>query len=133
MAHAVEARVPFLDHELVEYALRVPPSLKIRRRKAKLILRRYAKNILPKEVAFRRKMPFYFPIENHYGSTTFRELMYDTLSDRSVRARGFLGPEAVSDLCQKMDRGEFVFVKQVFSLMVLELWFRSIVDRRGAA
>lgn len=132
MAHAIEARVPFLDHELVEFALRLPPAMKIRAGKSKYILRRYAGRLLPKRAAARRKMPFYVPIEQYFADPKFQELMSDTLSDRSIRARGLLRPEAVLKLRQAMQRGEFVFVKQVFSLIVLELWFRMAVDRRGA-
>jgi asparagine synthase (glutamine-hydrolysing) len=133
MAHAIEARVPFLDHELVEYALRLPPSLKIRAGKSKYILRQYASRILPKKVAYRRKMPFYVPIEKRFSEPTFQELMHDTLSERSIRARGIFRPEAVSQLREALYRGEFVFAKQVFSLIVLELWFRMAMDRRGIA
>jgi asparagine synthase (glutamine-hydrolysing) len=133
MAHAIEARVPFLDHELVEYALRLPPSLKIHAGKSKCILRRYASQILPKRVTSRRKMPFYVPIEKYFSQPAFQELMNDTLSDDSIRTRGILRPEAVLKLRRAMQRGEFVFVKQVFSLIVLELWFRMAVDRRGIA
>jgi len=131
MAHAIEARVPFLDHELVEYALRLPPAMKIRAGKSKYVLRRYAGRLLPKRTRTRRKMPFYVPIEQYFADPKFQELMADTLSERSIRARGLLRPEAVLRLREAMCQGEFVFVKQVFSLIVLELWFRMAVDRRG--
>ncbi|MDQ3698049.1 MAG: asparagine synthase (glutamine-hydrolyzing) [Gemmatimonadota bacterium] len=131
MASAIEARVPFLDHELVEYALRIPPELKIRRGRSKYILRRYAERLLPREVVSRPKRPFYAPIEKYLEDPAFRELMDDTLSERSVRARGLFRPEAVTALRGRMNAGEFVYVKQVFSLIVLELWFRMAVDRRG--
>jgi asparagine synthase (glutamine-hydrolysing) len=133
MAHGVEARVPYLDHELVEYALRLPPSLKIRAGKSKYILRQYAERILPKKVTSRRKMPFYAPIEKFFLDPTFQDLMLDTLSDDSVRKRGILRPDAVAKLRQAMHRNEFIFVKQVFSLIVLELWFRMAIDRRAIA
>ncbi|MCG3160946.1 MAG: Asparagine synthetase [glutamine-hydrolyzing] 1 [Acidobacteria bacterium] len=133
MAHAIEARVPFLDHELVEYALRLPPAMKIRAGISKHILRRYAGRLLPKRSTSRRKMPFYVPIEQYFSDPRFQELMADTLSEKSILKRGLLRPEAVLKLCRAMRRGEFVFVKQVFSLIVLELWFRMAVDRRGAA
>jgi asparagine synthase (glutamine-hydrolysing) len=133
MAHAVEARVPYLDHELVEYALRLPPSLKIRGGKSKYVLRRYAERILPKRVSSRRKMPFYVPIEKFLSEPSFQDLLDETLSDHSVRARGILRPEAVAKLRMAMHRREFVFVKQIFSLIVLELWFRMAIDRRAVA
>ncbi len=133
MAHGIEGRVPFLDHELVEFALRLPPALKVRGSQDKYLLRRYARRILPPEVTSRRKMPFYFPMETCFAHPAFQGLMHDTLSDDSIRSRGVMRPEAVARLRQAMARGEFVYVKQVFSLMVLELWFRMAVDRRGAA
>ncbi len=76
-------------------------------------------------------MPFYVPVENYFSEKRFQDLMDETLSEHTVRARGVFRPEALSKLCQSMHRGEFIFVKQVFSLMVLELWFRMAVDRRG--
>jgi len=133
MAHAIEARVPFLDHELVEFALRLPPALKIRHRTSKVILRRYARRLLPNAAATRRKMPFYVPIEQYFAEPSFQDMLEDTLSDRAVRARGIVRPEAVAQLRQRLDRREFLFVKQAFSLMVMELWFRMAVDRRGLA
>ena len=55
----------------------------------------------------------------------------DTLSERAVRERGLFNPAAVARLRTSLDRGEFLFAKQVFSLVMLELWYRMAVDRRG--
>jgi asparagine synthase (glutamine-hydrolysing) len=133
MAGGIEARVPFLDHELVEYALKIPPALKIRGGVTKYLLRRYAARILPEPVVKRRKMPFYVPLEKYFADPLFRDMVEDTLSETSVRNRGFFRPEAVARLRQAMSRQEFVFVKQAFSLVMLELWCRMAIDRRGAA
>ena len=129
MAHGIEGRVPFLDHELVEFAMRLPVRLKLRHLTGKYVLRRYGEKILPKEVTQRKKMPFYVPIENYFQQPGFRAMMDDLLSERSVRKRGLFRPAKVAELRRNMDRREFLFVKQVFSLMVLELWFRVFVDR----
>jgi asparagine synthase (glutamine-hydrolysing) len=131
MAGGIEARVPFLDHELVEYALRIPPALKLRGGASKYLLRRYASRVLPEAVVKRRKMPFYVPLEKYFTEPVFRDMVEDTLSEQSVRRRGFFRPEAVARLRQAMSRQEFVFVKQAFSLVVLELWCRMAIDRRG--
>jgi asparagine synthase (glutamine-hydrolysing) len=120
-----------MDHELVEYVLRIPPKLKIRGGVCKYLLRRYAERMLPAEVTTRKKQPFYVPLENYFGHAAFQELMHDTLSEQSVRNRGIVRPEAVAKLCRSMDSGEFIYAKQVLSLMILELWFRIMVDRRG--
>ena len=63
--------------------------------------------------------------------TAVRALIDDTLNDRVVKERGLFRPEAVQKLRRSIDAGEFIYVKQLFSLMVLELWFRTFWDRRG--
>jgi len=131
MASGIEARVPFLDHELVEYTLRLPPSMKIRRATSKYVLRRYARRVLPRGVISRKKMPFYVPLEKYFEEPVFQEIVADTLSERSVRARGFFRPETVASLRRAMSRREFVYVKQTFALVMLELWCRMAIDRRG--
>ena len=90
-------------------------------------------SLLPSDVVKKRKMPFYMPLERRFGVSAFRDLIEDTLSERAVRSRGLFEPEAVAKLRQMMLGGEFMHVKQVFSLMMLELWFRMAVDRRAAA
>ncbi len=132
MAHGIEARVPFLDHELVEYALRVPPALRLRAFKSKAILRRYAAGLLPPRAAARRKMPFYVPVQDYFDEPVLQDMVADTLSDASLRARGILRPDAVAKLRESIHRGEMVYARQVLSLVILELWFRMAVDRRGA-
>jgi asparagine synthase (glutamine-hydrolysing) len=129
MANAIEGRVPYLDHELVEFAATLPPRLKLRRMAGKYILRTYAEKLLPQEVARRKKMPFYVPMENYFQQSTFQELMAELLSESSVRNRGIFQPPMVAVLREQMRRSEFLLVKQVFSLMILELWFRIFVDR----
>ncbi len=131
MAHALEARVPFLDHELVEFALRVPPRLKIHRGRSKELLRRYAARSLPAEITRRPKRPFYAPLERDAGAREFRDLVEDTLNEQAVRERGLFRPERIARLRDSLAGGEFMHVKQVFSLVALELWFRQTMDRAG--
>jgi len=131
MAHGVEARVPFLDHELVEFALCLPPAMKTRGFASKSILRRYAAGMLPRATRRRRKMPFYLPVEQVLEQAAFQEVMADVLSEQVVRERGFFRPKAVEDLKRELRGGEFVRGKQVLSLVILELWMRAFVDRRG--
>jgi asparagine synthase (glutamine-hydrolysing) len=133
MASGVEVRVPFLDHQLVEYALRLPPRLKIARRDNKIILRRAAARYLSPRAARRRKIPFYVPFERFMADPAFQEMLADCLSERAVRERGLFRPQAVAQLRARTHAGEFIFAKQLFSLVALELWFRMAVDRHGRA
>ena len=128
MASAIEGRVPFLDHELIEFAFRLPRSLRLRGLTGKHILRRFSEGVLPKDTARRRKMPFYVPVENYFDDPEFVALMDDLLNRKAVERRGIFRPDAVDQLCQSMHHREFVLVKQVFSLMTLELWFRIFMD-----
>ena len=128
MASAIEGRVPYLDHELIEFDFRLPKSLRLRRLVGKYILRRFSESVLPRQTARRRKMPFYVPVENYFEQPDFVALMDDLLNARAVARRGIFRPQAVDALRQSMHRQEFLRVKQVFSLMTLELWFRIFVD-----
>ncbi len=128
MASSIEGRVPFLDHELMDFAFRLPRKFKLRRLTGKYLLRELGAKLLPKSTAHRAKMPFYVPIEEYFQDAAFVEQMGDLLSERAVRDRGIFDPRAVANLAASMRRKEFLLVKQVFSLMTLELWFRAFVD-----
>jgi hypothetical protein len=78
-------------------------------------------------------MPFYVPAERYLAEPAFQALVADTLSETAVRSRGLLRPAAVTRIRNSMQTGEFLHVKQAISLMMLELWFRMAVDRRGVA
>jgi asparagine synthetase B (glutamine-hydrolysing) len=103
--------------------------MKLRGKVNKIVLRRYAETVLPTSAAQRKKVPFYAPLELFVKERTFQDMVADTLSDRQVRDRGLLRPEAVAVLRETMLKGEFMHVKQVFSLLALELWCRQVLDR----
>jgi asparagine synthase (glutamine-hydrolysing) len=130
MANSVEARVPFLDHKLVEFLQTVPPHLKLGRgRYNKVLLRNYAAKILPEKAANRRKRPFYIPIERYYGHPSFVELVKMTLDGERVRRRGLFNPAEIGRLADGLRNNEFLHVKQVVALVMLELWFMIFIDR----
>jgi asparagine synthase (glutamine-hydrolysing) len=130
MASAIEARVPYLDHEIVEFALRLPRQLRLRRLVGKYLLRKLGRDFLPPVNARRSKMPFYVPLERYFGDQAFVEMREDLLSTESVRKRNVFRPEAVEALLRSARENEFIYAKQVFSLMTLELWFRIFIDGR---
>jgi asparagine synthase (glutamine-hydrolysing) len=132
MASGVEVRVPFLDPELVEFALRLPPHLKIRRNRVKVALREYASRVLPPRAANRGKQAFYVPLERFMQERRYLDVVEDTLSDRVVRQRGWFEPSVITRIREQTLTGDFLYGKQVFSLVCLELWQRICVDRRGS-
>ena len=76
-------------------------------------------------------MPFYVPVERYLEQPRFRELVGDALTERALRERGIFRPEAVARLRSSVASGEFLYSKQLLSIVILELWFRAMVDRRG--
>lgn len=129
MAHALEVRLPFLDHRLIELAFQTPPRLKNNGFRDKIIERRLAARLLPPAITRRRKIPFYLPVEFFRDEPRVRALIAETLNDAQVRRRGLFKPERVRDLLARFDQGEFLRVKQVMVLVILELWHREFMDR----
>ena len=132
MAHSVEARVPFLDHALVEFLLTVPKHLKLNSLfgQNKILARRYAERRLPGNVARRRKRAFHIPPDTYLDAPVFREFVAATLQREQIQRRGYFDPEAVQALLgAARARREFVHVKQVLALVMLELWHQIFIDR----
>jgi asparagine synthase (glutamine-hydrolysing) len=129
MAHSVELRIPFLDHRLVEQAFKMPPHLKVHRLTDKFIERELGKKLLPPENVKRSKNPFYFPLENFHRNPKVRDLLRLTLDPERIRRRGYFDPKSVQFLVDKMATGEFLYLKQVLSLVILELWHMVFIDR----
>jgi asparagine synthase (glutamine-hydrolysing) len=130
MAHSLEYRLPYLDHRLIELAFTMPAHLKINQGTDKYIERKLADKIFPPHIARRTKIPFYLPVEYFLDEPQFKNLVADTLNEEAIRKRGYFDPKKVTSLLQRMrTTREFVFCKQVVSLLMLELWHRVFVDR----
>ncbi|MCB1224213.1 MAG: asparagine synthase (glutamine-hydrolyzing) [Verrucomicrobiales bacterium] len=130
MAHSLEYRLPFLDHRLIELAFQMPAHLKQHRGQDKVIERRLADKVFPPHIARRTKIPFYLPVEYFLDQPQFKALVADCLNPDAVRRRGYFNPTGVSHLIEQMHRTrEFLYCKQVMSLVILELWHRVFIDR----
>ena len=129
MAHSLEIRLPFLDHNLIELAFRVPPRLKNNGLRDKIIERKIAAKLLPRKVTQRRKNPFFLPMEFFFEHPQIRGLIAETLNEAQVRKRGYFDSTYVKALLEKMETREFVYLKQVMALVILELWHRVFIDK----
>jgi asparagine synthase (glutamine-hydrolysing) len=130
MAHSLELRVPFLDHNLVELAFQMPAHLKVRGLVDKYIERDLARKVLPRRNVKRRKIPFYIPLEYFHHNPEIRELIRLTLNRRQVEKRGYFNYSMVKTLVEKIESGEFMYLKQVMSLVILELWHLIFIDKQ---
>ncbi len=129
MAHSLEVRVPLIDHRLVEFASRIPPTLKLREGRTKWIFAHALQDVLPPEVVDRPKRGFEMPVAS-WMQMELREIVEDTLSEASVLRRGLFRPEQVRAIYQAFLNGNGPYLR-VWALVVLELWMRAFIDGRG--
>jgi asparagine synthase (glutamine-hydrolysing) len=126
MANSLEARSPFLDHHLMEWAAGLPANLKVRAGITKYLLKKAMAGWLPAELIKRRKMGFGVPLAT-WLRTDLRELSWDLLTDRTARSRGFFRPDAVTELLRLHDAGHD-HSSRIWALVQFELWHRSYGD-----
>jgi asparagine synthase (glutamine-hydrolysing) len=130
MAASIESRVPFLDHHLVEFAAALPPRMKLRGLTTKWILRQAVRTLLPAEILTRRKMGFPVPFAIWLRGSG-AGLARDVLLDTRARERGITDPAAVAALIDAHAAGTTNAGDALWSLMNLELWYRTFIDGEG--
>jgi asparagine synthase (glutamine-hydrolysing) len=127
MAVSLEARVPLLDYRIVEFAVNLPPEMKLYRGQTKRILRQAMAERLPGEVLSKPKQGFSIPLK-HWLRGPLKPLMTDLLSDGSIRRRGYFNPGEVSRLVYEHLDQSANHSHRLWALMVLELWHRQVLD-----
>jgi asparagine synthase (glutamine-hydrolysing) len=127
MAVSLEARSPFLDHHVIEFAASLPQNLKLRRLTSKYLLKKVLRKLLPSENLNRRKMGFGVPIGHWFRGKMQPFLREVVLSEKALR-RGLFKPEAVRQLVELHTRGERDYSHQLWTLLMLELWFNRFID-----
>lgn len=127
MATSVEARVPFLDHHLVEYALGISRDRKVEGRSGKHILKQALEGILPHDVLYKRKRGFGAPIKEWFGGVT-GEMLDARLLNSSLRKRDYFDYSFVSRLIDEHRRGARDWSFHLWCLLNLSLWYERWVD-----
>lgn len=128
MAYSLEARAPFLDHQVVDLAARLPVEWKIQGRQGKQILIETFADLLPKRIQTRSKMGFGVPLD-HWFRNELRPLLADVLLSSQSLGRGFFEPQQVRQLVDEHTRGTWDHSYRLWSLLVLELWQQMFLDR----
>ncbi|MBK5257340.1 MAG: asparagine synthase (glutamine-hydrolyzing) [Vicinamibacteria bacterium] len=129
MANSLEGRSPLLDHELVEWALRLPQTIMTGRTEGKLVLKTLARKYLPASVIDRPKMGFGIPI-NDWFAGELQPMARETLLSRRARDRGLFDPIQVERLISDHASGREVHGYRLWALLCLELWFCEVVNGR---
>jgi len=130
MANSLEARSPFLDHHLMEWAATLPPELKMNGKTSKYILRQALSKLVPAENMDRRKMGFAVPVGQWFrNDKRMKSLLMDTVLSHRAMGRGYFQPEAVRKLVDEHLQEKLDHTSRLWSLLMLELWHQEFIDR----
>ncbi len=127
MANSLEARSPFLDHNLIEFAASLPENLKMSSFRPKSLLKKVAARLVPKEVIYRRKMGFGVPVGQWFRGE-MKDFVRSVLLSRSSLERGIIKPSMIEKYVAEHTNAEQDHAFQIWTLLMLELWFQRFID-----
>ncbi len=130
MAVSLEARVPYLDHRLVQMAFALPGQWKIGFLSGKKIFKRAAGGLIPPEIIARKKAGFTLPLGKWFRGE-LRELIQDRLSESELKRAGLFEPAPVLRLVSGHLSGREDNSQQLYSLLLLQIWRDKIKDWAG--
>ena len=122
MATSVEARVPFLDHHLIEYAMSLPRELKVKGRTGKHILKRALEPILPADVLYQRKRGFGAPVREWFRGREGADLVQQLLNS-SIRERKFFDYDFIGRMADEHRRETKDWSANLWCLLNLSVWY----------
>lgn len=127
MTHSLEARMPMLDHQFVEFAATIPSELKLKDGKiSKYIFKKAVEPYLPQEVIYRKKMGFGVPID-HWFRNDLKDMAYDVLLSQRAIERGYFRKDYIQSLLDRHQSGEN-WQYLIWNLLMLEMWHLMFID-----
>lgn len=124
MAASLEARMPFMDHELAAYVSSLPDDYRVRGRSTKWILREAMKQLLPPAILERPKVGFRVPV-NEWFRGPMKDYLYEHLTGASSRTRHYYHAQALQQVLAEHVKGRQNHEKLLWSLLTLEIWHRQ--------
>jgi asparagine synthase (glutamine-hydrolysing) len=128
MAASLEARVPLLDHELIEFVTQIPPDLKMKGFETKYIFKKAMEGIVPSEILYREKQGFGVPIEE-WINKGLRGRIHETLLERRTLERGYFEKSYIQTLLDEHSKRRRDHSHALWILWMLELWHRRFLDK----
>lgn len=136
MGAAIETRVPFLDHELVEFAFSLPETMKVRGQTGKYLIKQLAEHKLPKELIYRRKMGFPVPLAKWLRRGQFKQYLVDVLLDPGTMRRGVFDRSFIEQHLREVESGIWGEGSDacglLWGMLNFELWCRLFIDGASA-
>jgi len=128
MAASLEARVPLLDHELIEYVQKIPAQLKLKGFATKYIFKKALEGIVPNEILYREKQGFGVPI-NEWINLQLKDRIHETLLEKRTLERGYFETKYIKILLDEHHKNRRDHSYSLWILWMLELWHRQFVDK----
>ena len=127
MANSLEARVPLLDQELIEFVQTIPAELKLKGFETKYIFKKALEGIVPKEILYREKQGFGVPIGDWINSQLKMRIHSDLLEKKTLE-RGYFDEKYIRMLLDEHSKNRRDHSHALWILWMLELWHRQFVD-----
>lgn len=124
MAAGVEARVPFLDNDVVDFAGKLPSEYKIKNGETKYLLKKVAEKYLPKKVIYRSKTGFGAPIRS-WLKNELKPMVEERLNSDHLLNQGIFDPQAVQKMIDQNDKGEFDYSYTIWSMLAIQSWLKQ--------
>lgn len=127
LAHAVEQRVPFLDHRLVEYSFTLPNSLKLHGFNEKYLLKKAMAKKLPKEILNRKKQRFYVPIDT-WIKNELKPMFENIFSKENMAGHPHFRQEYIQKLLEQYNNSPLFYGRQLWSVFAFEVWRKTFIQ-----
>jgi asparagine synthase (glutamine-hydrolysing) len=124
MAVSVEARVPFLDHRIVEFAFRIPDALKIRNGQTKYILKKAAEGIIPNEIIYRKKQGFNAPVVDWLRNGRLMNFASEQILNSELLRTELFSGQFLGTMLKEHSSGKRNHAKKIWSLLILGMWHK---------
>jgi len=127
MAHAIEGRVPFLDHRLVEFSYSLPSHLKLNGTTEKYIIRKAMGDLLPKQNLERKKQRFYVPIDKWIKEDLLPQIE-PMLSKSAIEQQGLFKHDAIKKMLDKFSTSQLFYARQLWSVLSFQMWYKQFIE-----
>lgn len=125
MAHSIEARVPFLDHRIIEFSKKIPTNLKLKGlKKDKYILRKSVNKLIPEKTKKRKKKHFFVPIDNWFNDE-LSSLKKELLSREHLSKQGIFNYNYIEKINKGFSKSKLFYSRQLWALLTFQIWYNE--------
>ncbi len=129
MAHSLEVRVPFLDHNVVEFAATIPGHLKVHRLTTKYVLKQVSRGLVPDSIIDKRKIGFFNGVSHQWMRSQLQGPAFDYLMDDQLACGAFLDQAQIRQMARRHAQGAATDLSALYAVLMLEVWLKSVLPR----